>query len=278
MPYKLHEVFGYYPASHAPDAVVSRASKDCPFRPPGVPCTKVSAVDPIGICSIDSGAATAVVCPVRFHQSGIVVRDAAREAFGPGATYVALPEFEMMTNVLTGQKVGKVDFVVIRVDPATQTMSDWCLLEIQAVYVSGASQVASFRQAMEGHPGAAVKGHPDFRSSHVKRLLPQLMLKVPVVRNWGKKVFVAVDSSFYASFPPPVECAPTVAQVTWLVYDLVPGADQSTLRLAQVVPTMLDDSVEALYSVTRPTQAEMEAHLASRVGGWLYAGGATATS
>ena len=38
---------------------------------------------------------------------------------------------------------------------------------------------------------------PDYRSSGPKRLSPQLDVKVPVLRNWGKKVVVVIDRFFY---------------------------------------------------------------------------------
>ena len=41
------------------------------------------------------------------------------------------------------------------------------------------------------------KRRPDYRSSGPKRLSPQLDVKVPVLRNWGKKVVVVIDRYFF---------------------------------------------------------------------------------
>ena len=40
---------------------------------------------------------------------------------------------------------------------------------------------------------------PDYRSSGPKRLMPQLQIKVPTLRRWGKKMAVVVDKHFFES-------------------------------------------------------------------------------
>ncbi|HEY8777082.1 MAG TPA: NotI family restriction endonuclease, partial [Gaiellaceae bacterium] len=218
----------------------------------------MSRADPIGVCSIAvNGGGPAITCPVRFRQDGIVINDAARLAFGEGASFFVISELPMMVNVLTGAAVGQVDWVAVHVEDGE--LRDFCLIEVQAVYVSGASYVPAFRSYMNERKIEDVRGHPDYRSSHVKRLLPQLALKVPVVRRWGKKVFVAVDESFYQSFPDPPFCNIENSEVTWLVYGLAQAEDQARLELVKVVPTLLDDSVEALYSIVPPTRTGLEA-------------------
>src|SRR5665213_530015 len=72
---------------------------------------------------------------------------------------------------------------------------------------------------LEGTLDKEGKRRPDFRSSAQKRLMPQLALKLPIFRLWGKRFFVAVDSTFFAELPPMKEQSAGNSEVTWLSYD-----------------------------------------------------------
>jgi hypothetical protein len=50
-------------------------------------------------------------------------------------------------------------------------------------------------------------------------MMPQLSLKVPVFRRWGKKFFVVVDTPFFEAMPQirQVEGSGN-SEITWLVY------------------------------------------------------------
>ena len=99
-----------------------------------------------------------------------------------------------------GDDVGRIDHVLVH--PNADPMR-WCALEIQAVYFSGASMGAEFTM-LRHHEAAGVPfpaGHrrPDYRSSGPKRLMPQLQIKVPSLRRWGKKMAVVVDEGFFGA-------------------------------------------------------------------------------
>jgi hypothetical protein len=79
----------------------------------------------------------------------------------------------------------------------------WAALEIQAVYFSGATMGAEFHllrhHEATGVPFPAGHRRPDYRSSGPKRLMPQLQIKVPSLRRWGKKMAVVVDEGFFGA-------------------------------------------------------------------------------
>ena len=58
--------------------------------------------------------------------------------------------------------------------------------------------------------------------------MPQLSLKLPVFRRWGKKVFVAVDTELFYALPSirPVESFVN-SEITWLVYPFTRKEDQA---------------------------------------------------
>lgn len=178
-----------------------RADRWCRFR--GSACTKVRKEDPVGVCSLSLGANATIVCPVRFVEESRIFRDAAQLAFGAGAQVVVLPEYKLLTVVgepdERARKIGKVDYMLGKLDG--DAISDFAALEIQAVYSSGGGVEDAFIHFMQTrHAGEEGDLGVDFRSSAQKRLVPQLRLKVPIFRRWGKKFFVAIDDTFFPLF------------------------------------------------------------------------------
>lgn len=61
---------------------------------------------------------------------------------------------------------------------------------------------------------------PDWLSSSRKRLAPQLIYKGGILNQWGKKMAIAVQTSFYKTLPALPEVDPAEADIAWLLYDL----------------------------------------------------------
>jgi hypothetical protein len=256
---QIGEVFGH-------DTAVSttRHRKNlhpCPFR--GNECAKGNKQNPLGICSLTDGRIATVVCPVRFLEGGIMFRDAARIAFGKGARCVAVPEVRVLEVVRDGKrkKIGKVDFLLARVEGGKAV--DFAALEVQAVYISG----NSIRPAFDHYVKTGVlieegKRRPDFRSSAQKRLMPQLALKVPIFRRWGKRFFVATDSTFFSELPPMNPQSAGNSEVTWLSYkfERQPGGGFH-MQSPNVVHTLWEDVETALREGKAPEKTELLAQL-----------------
>lgn len=185
----VSEVFGHDISNHSANAWADRDAKVCPFKKS--PCNKASKVDPIGICSISDGFEAASLCPNRFLQDNVVFRDAARLAFGSGCRVAVFPELRILQipdpkRDGVFKKIGKVDFVLGNIR-AGQVV-DFCAVEIQAAYFSGTEIRSALQHFLKNHNFGTfdIDRRPDFRSSAQKRLVPQLQLKVPVFRRWGK--------------------------------------------------------------------------------------------
>lgn len=231
---KVAEVFGTSVHDHSLDAEDLRARRWCRFR--NSVCTKVSKINPIGICALSIGNDATIVCPARFYEDSRVFRDAAKIAFGEGAEVVVLPEHKLLSIPAAieddkSKKIGKVDFMLGRLE--NDKIVDFAALEIQSVYTSGGGVkdafghfIATREAGKEGDLGV------DFRSSAQKRLVPQLRLKVPIFRRWGKKFFVAIDDTFFAALPEFGATTSGNSELTWLAYPL---------RLQGAQPLILDD-------------------------------------
>lgn len=237
----ISEVFGHGVGDHSQVAWADRDARRCRFR--DGPCNKSSLADPIGICSVSDNVEAASLCPTRFLDDGRIFRDAAIIAFGESASFAVFPEIRILQipdPKRSGgmKKIGKVDFVLGRIDKGVVT--DFCAVEVQAAYFSGTETRSLLKHFMatKGFGTLDTFRRPDFRSSAQKRLIPQLQLKVPVFRRWGKKFFVVVDSQFFRSLPAFRTTSPANSELTWLVY---PIARQGEIyQMQDVQPTFTE--------------------------------------
>jgi hypothetical protein len=140
---------------------------------------------------------------------------------------------------------------------------------VQSVYISGLSIRPAFNEFLAtGQYAEVQRNRPDYRSSAQKRLMPQLSLKVPVFRRWGKKFFVVVDAAFFAAMSPIREVSTAGnSEVTWLVYPLprTSGGIGYTLGEPRVVFTQWDDVLSALREGEAPAQSEVLAEIEAKI-------------
>lgn len=265
------------------------ANKPCPFRglDPHAICTKEG-----GVCSLRlyektsggvrpaSGARAAIraLCPLRFHEKNEVFKWVSEELLGTSSPLIAREvgflESGATVDGLGGEDVGRLDMILVKGDlPAGQPML-WCALEIQAVYFSGKEMPADFR-AIQSDPGdgmiwPAEVRRPDYRSSGPKRLMPQLQIKVPTLRRWGKKMAVVVDRAFFDSMG--LSSMDRVneasnADIAWFIVDFErsPASKSFHIKRSEIVFTTLEEAVEGLTGGTPVTKGEFENRIRERL-------------
>ena len=186
----------------------------CPFQRDKPPCSKRG-----GVCSIQSGDAPPVItCPSRFEEHDLIPRWLARIVGFPDI-YLAT-EVPFMRSPTTGRAAGRIDLVIAR----DRVASAWFGLEVQAVYFSGGRMDTDFEQLLtntdEVPPAPTARRRPDWRSSSAKRLMPQLQVKAPTLRQWSTKLAVAVDMPFFDAIGGP-SSAPSQdlndGDIVWLI-------------------------------------------------------------
>jgi len=250
-----------------------RERADQPCLPRSTPRATVLCTKEGGVCSIrlyKQGGATGQVgvapneagilcttCPYRFYEAGRVFRWIGEQILGHGDPLVigqvGFLEREDGRVVADSEQsgpddVGRIDHVLVH--PHTTVLS-WCALEMQAVYFSGGSMKRDFRMILDwtdpGLPFPAARRRLDYRSSGPKRLMPQLQIKVPTLRRWGKKMCVLVDQSFYGALAPMDTVADlSNCDIAWFVvgYDEREGAASLVTRFVHF--TTLERAVEGL--------------------------------
>jgi hypothetical protein len=259
----ISEVFGRSILDTSQAASAIRESKRCPFR--SSKCTKSSKANPIGICSLSDGMEAAAICPVRFLENDRVFRDAAKVAFGHGCEIAVFSEIRIL-RIPGGAgnrdtKIGKVDFLLGKVEAGR--IVDFAALEVQASYFSGGAIRPALNHFLKhGALDDAISDRrPDFRSSAQKRLMPQLQLKVPVFRRWGKKFFVVVDTQFFKSLPAFKTTTPTNSEIVWLKYPIRLHGKNYVMDDPEIAGTQWDDVVTSLREGVAPEPAEIYSEL-----------------
>ena len=205
----------------------------------------------------------AIMCPKRFEQGAIVPKWLAG-IVGFKQVFLAR-EVLFMRSPTTRRPASRIDLVLSENDLA----SHWFGLEIQSVYFSGKGMKADFELlSNDSHrlpPKPVFRRRPDWRSSSAKRLMPQLQIKVPTLRQWGTKMAVAVDVPFFESIggPSSKPCRDLdKGDVLWLVLQV-----SGSYELEQVHREVLSlkDSSRKLLDAETIERGEFENVLRSKL-------------
>lgn len=263
------------------DKLVAQQAEElpCPFRTDSLhpTCTK-----PGGVCSIRiyreaAGAIEPIegergrlraLCPWRFHQSGTAF-DKIGESLLSDPTPLRAGEVGFLESTGNldsdaGEDVGRIDMILVKSNGREGAPMDWVAVEVQAVYFSGKKMSIEFDhlKLTQGKLSMArEKRRPDYRSSGVKRLMPQLLTKVPTLRRWGKKMAVVVDAPFFYSMGK-MERVPHLsnADIVWFLVDFKQAATGEPFRLEVVEEfyTTLESATLGLTGGVPVSQGEFE--------------------
>ncbi len=232
----LAEVFGF--PIHNKTATAERYRKNtlCPFNNKVPSCTKDKANDPLGVCSIFEQGHTVITCPIRFREDWLIAENAAQFFFKGSRPWTSIAEVRLTDK--ENNTAGNIDLVLVSYDERGKVL-EFGSLEIQAVYISG-----NIRRPFEQYMSKRARSSEfswngpnfpkaDFLSSSRKRLAPQMLYKGGILKAWGKKQAVALQTSFFDTLPKLKECAPTKADIAWLLYDLKMDQKTNRFRLTQ---------------------------------------------
>lgn len=269
------------------------STKLCPFKElPGygnIPCTKAG-----GVCSLrayeqgeagtgipvsgDRGAIR-TLCPSRFHEGAIAFKWASQTILNqPDPLLVGEVGFLESSDTYDGSEgedVGRIDMVVVDATKPANHPLPWLALEIQAVYFSGPEMRKLFsqieRNIESGGTGIVYPKEvrrPDYRSSGPKRLMPQLQIKIPTLRRWGKRMAIVVDRPFYESMGNMQTVAhESLSDVIWFVVDFKKdqSATRFTLKKGSAYFMTLEEAVKGLTGGTPVAQPIFEGKIMAAI-------------
>lgn len=179
-----------------------------------------------------------------------------------------MPEESVPEESDEAGSVGRIDSVLVHPDLAYLR---WCAVEMQAVYFSGPALSDDFPlfldPAVTGIPYPGKIRRPDYRSSGPKRLMPQLQIKVPTLRRWGKKMAVVVDESFFASLGR-MDSVSDVSNsdIAWFIVGFEEEGNVARLVPRDVRYTTLERAVEGLTAGLPVTLGQFETEIMGRLG------------
>lgn len=251
-----------------------RTKQPCPFQSTkeGATCSKEG-----GVCSLrmysygkhpgteramgipvdGAQGALRATCPYRFHEAKkvfnwvgqVILEDETPHLVGE----VGFLEAGATTDAPGGDDVGRIDMVLVSSNTAEAAKIEWGALEIQAVYFSGNAMRSEFKayadESCDWVIFPAGKRRPDYRSSGPKRLMPQLQIKVPTLRRWGRKMAVVVDQSFFDSIGEMDHVQHiSNSDIAWFTvgFEEVENSQQMRLVTRNVRYTTLERAVEGL--------------------------------
>lgn len=283
-------------------------SQPCPYKGPGKWCSKGGGVcglrmfapapvaegDPEG-AEVDAPKKKTVItrrgvrvdgvkgqlritCPSRFHENNEAFNWVGEVLLGdPNPVCkgeVGFLESAATTDGDGGSDVGKIDMILVS-DKGDGTPAQWCAVEIQAVYFSGDKMDYEFDAYANDKVSDVIvsvgRRHMDYRSSGPKRLMPQLQIKVPTLRRWGKKMAVVVDRAFFDSLGE-MDHVPHAsnADVVWFIVRLESEdehgnpLERSRFVRDEVRYTTLERAVEGLTGGTPVSLPEFEKRIVAK--------------
>jgi hypothetical protein len=255
----LAEVFGFPIINDSSKANRYRTQKLCPFNNKVPNCTKDKANDPLGVCSVFHNNTPVITCPSRFREDWIIIENAAKFAFSANCKWTSLSEVKLLDK--HGQSAGNIDYVLVAYNERGQLL-DFASLEVQGVYISGNLR-KPFDQYIQNpsHDFTWSTGYnapkPDYLSSSRKRLIPQMLYKGGIFKNWKKKQAVALQRSFFYTLPSLPTIEKEQADIAWFLYDLILDETTNQFNLT-LVETVYTDFESALLKVTTPEIGKLE--------------------
>jgi len=246
----LAEVFGFPIDNEGERALRYRDNKLCPFNNIVSNCTKNSIEFPLGVCSLYHKDKPVIICPIRFREDWTIISDAASFIFDKKDNWTHVGEVRL--NDKQGKSAGNIDYVLVSYDSKGRVLN-FGSLEVQSVYISG-NLTGPFTAYLES-PSPAFKWtnafkypKPDYLSSSRKRLIPQIIAKGSILRQWNKKQVVALQTSFYDTLPSLPEVDKNQSDFAFFLYDLVPDGitGKLSLKLQKVVYTNFTAALEQI--------------------------------
>lgn len=260
----------------------------CPFRRP-VPgrtqlCTKKGGVCSLQLYESDDGVEGRLpddhrgllrtLCPYRFEEANTVLQWVSEVLLESREPQEIAEVGFLRPEGIGGEDdstddVGRIDLVLVHpdLDPLR-----WCAVEMQAVYFSGKEMKWEYDLARdypgEGVPFPAKNHRPDYRSSGPKRLMPQLQIKVPTLRRWGKKMAVVVDEAFFSSLGKMDNVSDASnSDIAWFVVKLRRVNGVAKLEPAFHRFTTLERAVEGLTAGLPVSLKQFESTILTKLGG-----------
>lgn len=258
----LTEVFGFPIENMSAEAERYRKLRLCPFNNKVPNCTKDRPRNPLGACSIHEDGDTAIICPVRLHQDWLIIEDSAEVFFPQNSQWTSLTNVKLFDKY--NHFVGNIDFVLVSYDRQGRII-DFGALDTHAAYVTQNLRrpFEKYIEDREAYLNCGYSGpnypHADYLSSIRRRITPQMIYKGTIFHTWRKKAAIALDVGLFNALPDLTEVSADQAEVSWLIYEILPGAHLNKLHKVKTLHTLFEPT---LFQITRVEPGPIEQFIA----------------
>lgn len=179
-----NEIFTY-PLNNNTDAANSaRKNYFCRFL--NNTCDKLSrTIDyPMGVCSVNHSGSKPIICPHRFLEDKLVFQNACLDAFGSIDNVLLFSEIKIPL-------VGIFDFVLVKHEPLSSNIVDFCIVEFQSDSTTGTGKlVNALRDFMSGTDILEQRYKFGMNTYNtIKLSYIQMLIKGQVMEKWEKKIY-----------------------------------------------------------------------------------------
>jgi hypothetical protein len=97
-------------------------------------------------------------------------------------------------------------------------------------------------------------------------LMPQLLVKVPTLRRWGKKMAVVIDEDFFAELGR-MDRVPDISNcdVAWFIVRFEENRDAFTVQRKEVFLTTLESSQSGLVAAKPVSKEQFERRIRTKL-------------
>jgi len=184
------EILGFASQNRAQIENVMRQGRPCPFLDDS--CTKQS-----GVCSVHANDMVIAICPNRFLEENVVIRDIAIEHFGSTHDLLVFKE------VYSGDRnVGTFDYVIVQHRPLSSEILDFVVVEFQTVDTTMTGEInRALNEFGQGVDITTQSYKFGLNWANVwKSCFIQVLNKDRVLDSWGQQAFWVVQEPTYEYF------------------------------------------------------------------------------
>jgi hypothetical protein len=234
------EILGFEIAKREQIRAAMDSGRPCPFT--GTKCVKKN-----GVCSVRAGDQVVAICPHRFLQGDVVIRDIAHSHFGSESDLLVFNE------VYSGERsLGSFDYVIVQHYPMSSEIKDFVIVEFQTV---DTTMTGELNQALHDFENGEDITDRSYKfglnwANVLKRSFIQMLNKGRVLEHWGHKAYWVFQEPTYAYFLEIYGLAPATSphkdgSTIFMIYDLADSGTGYSLATTRTESTTVSKLLDA---------------------------------
>lgn len=139
---------------------------------------------PMGVCSVFNNDTPVIICPQRFDQEQIVLKNVAQQFMGGTKNTLSFPEVKL-------KNIGTFDYVLLRHKELSPKIEDFTIIEIQSDSTTGTGKlVNNLTDFLDGKAYTIKKRYAFGMNTYntIKLSFIQMLNKGMIAEKWDKNI------------------------------------------------------------------------------------------